>query len=244
MAESQSDLQAYADKGFKRVDSALDRKCQHLLAKAKREPVAVEKIVNAQRAWLAFHDTDLEAMYPCDEKQGGYGTAYRMCVLVLKADLTRQRMKMPDTMLNRIEGDVCNAGVRYMRTSQVETAPSRLSLNSSPTEVTSNGHLTQLFSRIWRVTDPPLQSAPGSIYVFLPNGTLLETYRIAAWTIDKKAPRVFRVVEDGRLAFTATIVELTDSTLRLRQNLIRSDEKRDITLTAVEQEFVCPDLRR
>jgi hypothetical protein len=106
--------------------------------------------------------------------------------------------------------------------------------------------LTQLFSHIWRITNAPSQSPSGSIYIFLPNGTLLETscvetYRISTWTINKESPRVLRVVEDDRLAFTAAIVELSNATLRLQQNLVLSNEKRDLTLTAVEQEFVCPD---
>jgi hypothetical protein len=117
------------------------------------------------------------------------------------------------------------------------------------TETTNDRDLTQLFSRIWRVTNAPSQPPSGSIYIFLPNGTLLETscvetYRIATWTIDKASPRVLRVVEDGQLAFTATITELSDTTLQLQQNLVRSNEKRDLTLAAVEQEFVCPDLPR
>ncbi len=113
----------------------------------------------------------------------------------------------------------------------------------------ASGDLTNLFSRIWRVTKAPSPPASGSIYVFLPNGTLLETscvetYRIATWTIDKKTPRVLRVEEDGRLAFTASIAELSTTTLQLRQTLIPSKEKRELTLTAVEHEFLCPDLPR
>ena len=109
--------------------------------------------------------------------------------------------------------------------------------------------LSQLFSRVWRVTKAPSQPALGSIYVFLPNGTLLqtscvETYRVAAWTVDKSAPRVLRVVEDGQLTYTATIAQLTDTTLQLQKNLVRSNEKQAVTLTAVQQEFVCPDLRK
>ena len=109
--------------------------------------------------------------------------------------------------------------------------------------------LTPLFSRIWRVEKAPSQPAPGSIYIFLPNGTLLETscgetYRVATWTVDKKAPRVLRVVEDGQLAFTATIAELTDSDLRLQQHLTRINENRELTLKAIDKEFVCPDIRR
>ncbi len=104
--------------------------------------------------------------------------------------------------------------------------------------------LTRLFSRIWHVTNAPSKPAPGSIYIFLANGTMLqtscgETYRVATWTIDKKAPSVLRVVEDHRLAFTAVITELTDNTLRLQQSLVRSKEKRTIEMKAVPGELLC-----
>jgi hypothetical protein len=113
----------------------------------------------------------------------------------------------------------------------------------------SGRDLTRLFSRIWQFADAPSIPAFGSIYIFLPNGTLLETscvetYRIAAWAVDEKEPSVLRVVEDKQLAFTAEIIELTENTLRLRQILTRTHEDRNLTLKAVEQEFVCPDLPR
>jgi hypothetical protein len=128
--------------------------------------------------------------------------------------------------------------------------PPKGTASSTPTtpETTDNGDLTPLFSHIWRITNAPSQPTLGSIYIFLPNGTLLqtscvETYRISTWTIDKEYPRVLRVAEDGRLAFTATITELSNTTLQLQQNLVLgNNEKQDLTLTAVEQEFVCPDL--
>ena len=118
----------------------------------------------------------------------------------------------------------------------------------SPTRPTGPS-LSQLFSRVWRVTKAPSQPPSGSIYIFLPNGTLLqtscvETYRIATWTVDKSAPSVLRVVEDGQLAYTATIAQLTDTTLQLQKNLVRSNEKQAVTLTAVQKEFVCPDSRK
>jgi hypothetical protein len=127
---------------------------------------------------------------------------------------------------------------------------------SPTTSPTATNDLTQLFSHIWRVTTAPSQPASGSIYIFLPNGTLLETscvetYRIATWTIDKAAPRTLRVVEDGQFTFTATIAQLSDMSLQLQlsgmslqleQVLVRINEKQDLTLTAVEQEFACPDL--
>ena len=109
--------------------------------------------------------------------------------------------------------------------------------------------LSSLFSHIWRVTKAPSQPPHGSIFIFLANGTLLETsctetYRIATWTIDKASPRTLRVVEDKQLAFTANIAELTDSSLTLQKRLVRSKQTEDVTFTAVEGEYVCPDLRK
>lgn len=105
--------------------------------------------------------------------------------------------------------------------------------------------LSPLYGRIWRVSQAS-SPALGSIYIFLPNGTLLvtscvETYRIATWTLDKERG-LLRVTEDGSLAYTAAILELTPFSLRLRQDLVRSGEKREIQLSAIEKEFVCPDL--
>ncbi|MGB3767942.1 MAG: hypothetical protein WA947_15405 [Phormidesmis sp.] len=120
---------------------------------------------------------------------------------------------------------------------------------AAPTETSQNGDLTELFSHIWLVSDDSSQPPSSSIYIFLPNGTVLETsctetYRIATWTVDKDAPDVLKVVEDGELAFTATIAELSSTTLQLQKSLVRSNETQDVTLSAVEQEFVCPDLPR
>ncbi len=112
---------------------------------------------------------------------------------------------------------------------------------------TASRDLTQLFGRIWKVTRAPSEPAAGSIYIFLANGTLLETscvetYRIAAWTLYKRTPLILHVVEDGQPAFTAVITELNGNAMQWEQTVGRDNEKRHITLKAVEREFVCPDL--
>jgi hypothetical protein len=110
--------------------------------------------------------------------------------------------------------------------------------------------LSLLFQKIWRVTDARSEPNLDSVHVFLPNGTVLSTscgepYRIATWLIpDRQIPSVLAVTEDGEVAYTAEILELSSTTLRLRQNLVRSGEQQEITLTAIEEEFVCPDLPR
>src|SRR5262245_28537816 len=107
--------------------------------------------------------------------------------------------------------------------------------------------LAKLFARMWRVMEAPQKPAKGAMWVFLRNGTLLETscvetYRVAIWSADPKNPKSLRVVEDRQAAFTAEIVELTDSTLRVRQKLTRQTEEQEIMLSGIEGETVCPDL--
>jgi hypothetical protein len=116
------------------------------------------------------------------------------------------------------------------------------------TQSTLNPDLTPLFANIWRITSATPYPNSGSIYIFLRNGTLLETscvetYRIATWRADPRSPGTFEVNEDGRLAFTAAILSLTSHDLRLRQTLaFGNHEVRQVTLTAIDKEFVCPDL--
>lgn len=110
------------------------------------------------------------------------------------------------------------------------------------------GDLDKLFARMWLVTKAPEKPARGAMWVFLKNGTLLETscvetYRVATWSVDARDPRVLKVVEDRAPAFTAEIEELTDQTLKVRQTLTRVVETREIILTGIDGEVVCPDTR-
>jgi uncharacterized protein YecT (DUF1311 family) len=125
-ASSQRDLQMCADQEFGRVDAAMTRSYQQLLAKAKKDAVAEGKIRAAQQSWLAFRDAQLEAVYP-HEDRGEYGTTYPMCVLLRKTELTRQRAEMLRKMLNPVEGEVCDAGLRY---SSCASAPAPPAANS------------------------------------------------------------------------------------------------------------------
>ena len=130
----------------------------------------------------------------------------------------------------------CSTGATNPSTNaNVSTAP--------PTD----DHFAPLLNHIWRVSDLNHAPAPGSIYIFLRNGTLLETscvetYRIALWSVDQAKPDVLRVTEDQQQVFTATLGESTANTIQLHQTLLRSKETRDLTLTTINNEFVCPDL--
>lgn len=113
---------------------------------------------------------------------------------------------------------------------------------SAPTELVdaSEGRdLSQLFSRVWRLTDDP---ASNGIMVFLPNGTVLrafcgEGYVIETWTIDKESPQILELMEGGSTSVAASIEELSDTTLKLRDT---EGLDQVTTLTAVQEEFACP----
>src|SRR5271156_4551016 len=118
----------------------------------------------------------------------------------------------------------------------------------SPTATTPKSDLAPLFANIWRITSATPYPASGSIYIFLRNGTLLETscvetYRIATWKADPKKPGTIEVTEDSRVVFAATISAATSHTLSLRQTMmVGNHEVREVTLTAIDKEFVCPDM--
>lgn len=156
-------------------------------------------------------------------------------------------------VLERLQNKRVKAAGKLSRRTGVETGIRSVLVVSSIEEVEevapspASRDLTPLFSHIWQITNAPSKPAHGNIYVFMANGTLLqtscvETYRIARWSTDNHDFSALRVVEDGRVAFTASIMELTSQTLKLRKKLAHSNGTQEITLRAVEGEFVCPDL--
>jgi len=119
--------------------------------------------------------------------------------------------------------------------------------NPSPAKTPDSG-LAPLFNHIWRINSETPYPSSSSIYIFQPGGTLLETscaetYRIATWKALSGQHSTLVVTEDARPAFTATILTVSDTVLRLRQTLAFGDHAvKEVTLTAIQKEFVCPDM--
>jgi uncharacterized protein YecT (DUF1311 family) len=111
-AGSQVEVNRCAEEEAKRTDDAMNRAYEGLLAKAAKNLVAVRKIKAAQKAWLAFREAHLDAVFPAEDKQAAYGTVQPMCASLLRADLARDRIKVLESMANPEEGDVC-CGQRY-----------------------------------------------------------------------------------------------------------------------------------
>jgi uncharacterized protein YecT (DUF1311 family) len=90
---AQPELNACAADEAARVDGELNRVYRELLSKNSDDPAAAEKIKKARRAWVAYRDAYVEAMFPAEDKQAEYGSMYPMEVSQILAALTRQQVE-------------------------------------------------------------------------------------------------------------------------------------------------------
>jgi uncharacterized protein YecT (DUF1311 family) len=107
-ANDQSELNACASTGLQKEDDELNRVYKKILANFANDHIFINKLKVAQRAWIAFRDAQLEALYPPSADKSEYGSAASMCILNEKARLTAERTKQLRVWLDgQAEGDVC-----------------------------------------------------------------------------------------------------------------------------------------
>lgn len=90
--KTQAGMNACANQEATRVDAELNSVYAKLLSKAASETEAAAKIKVAERAWIAYRDAYINAMYPAKDKQAEYGSVYPMEVDLLRAKLTEQHV--------------------------------------------------------------------------------------------------------------------------------------------------------
>ena len=100
-AKTQTAINACASDEAARVDTEINNVYRRLLSKAASLPEATRKIKAAERAWIAYRDAYIEAMYPATDKQAEYGSIYPMEVDLLRAKLTRQQVKALKQLLQQ-----------------------------------------------------------------------------------------------------------------------------------------------
>ena len=138
-ATTQLEINQCASSHLKAADDELNRVYQAILNKYKDDREFLEKLRNAQRAWLAFRDAELAAKFPLEEKQHHYGSVYPMCANLFLAQWTRERVKQLREWLDGTEeGDVC-AG-------SVQSQPVRVSAAQAPQKKTN---LTRTDREAW-----------------------------------------------------------------------------------------------
>jgi uncharacterized protein YecT (DUF1311 family) len=91
-ATTQGEMNACASDEAARVDAQLNDVYRKLLSQAASRQEAVAKIKAAERAWIAYRDAYMDAMYPAKDKQAAYGSIYPMEADLLRAKLTQQQV--------------------------------------------------------------------------------------------------------------------------------------------------------
>jgi uncharacterized protein YecT (DUF1311 family) len=101
-----------AAKKAKKADNRLDATYRELLSKIKEDKVATDRIVAAERAWIAFRNAELAAMWPTASGENPnlkYGSVHPFCYLLAYTEMTAKRTsELRDRMTQHPEGDVCS----------------------------------------------------------------------------------------------------------------------------------------
>ncbi len=105
-AMTQLALNDCAAQEMKDADAELNKTYARFLSKYGDTPERVDRFRKAQRAWIAFRDADVEALFgPVDREPQASSTP--MCRDQALAMLTTGRTKQLKAMLDHHEGDVC-----------------------------------------------------------------------------------------------------------------------------------------
>ncbi len=100
-AKTQVEMNACASEELKRADAELNQVYTQLLSKASANAEAPTKIKAAKKAWIAYRDAYMDAMYPAADKQFEYGSVYPMEADLVRAKLTRQHVAELKEMLQQ-----------------------------------------------------------------------------------------------------------------------------------------------
>ncbi len=120
--QTQGDLDEQACGQFHKADVALNETYSRILKEYAKDEQFIAKLKIAQKAWLAFRDAELEALYPKDNKQAEYGTVYPMCHCSEFQSLTEERTKQLKRWLGGTrEGDICAGSIKTAWWPRVET---------------------------------------------------------------------------------------------------------------------------
>jgi uncharacterized protein YecT (DUF1311 family) len=95
-----------AAQNFQEADAELNKTYERLLSKYADDPEKVTRIKKAQRAWIAFRDAEVEALFPQSDGSQ-HGSAWPMCRPLELAKLTVDRTKELKAITEAREGDVC-----------------------------------------------------------------------------------------------------------------------------------------
>ena len=111
-ATTQLESNDCASRQYQEADAELNRVYKAILEKYKKDPLFIEKLRSAQRAWLAYRDAEIDAKYPHAGEGNYYGSIFPMCDSLYRAQLTEERTrKLREWLDGGEEGDACSGSV-------------------------------------------------------------------------------------------------------------------------------------
>ncbi len=115
-AQTQLELNRQSCAEYDKADTELNRIYQMVLREYKSDGLFVERIKQAQRAWIVYRDAHLESLFPLkpnDNPAQKYGSVYPVCRCNALARITRQRTTELKEWINGVEeGDVCAGSIK------------------------------------------------------------------------------------------------------------------------------------
>lgn len=112
-AQTQLELNEKACASYKKADTAMNKTYQQILGRYRADSLFIQKLKSAQRAWIAYRDAHLEALYPAADKRAAYGSVNPMCQCVALEEITVERTKILKKWVDGIEeGDVCGGSIK------------------------------------------------------------------------------------------------------------------------------------
>ena len=101
-ATTQTEMNACANKAYEKSDAELNALYKQILTRLKNDTDATQRLVSAQRAWIAFRDA--ECTFVTSPSTGG--SVYSMALSYCRERLTRARVNDLMSYLRCGEGDV------------------------------------------------------------------------------------------------------------------------------------------
>jgi uncharacterized protein YecT (DUF1311 family) len=124
-SQTQAQITAQACAGYKKADLELNQVYQQILAANSADAAFTRALATAQRAWLAFRDAHIVALYP-NPKPGAYGSVFPVCRCGMLEQITAQRTRELRELWveGTVEGDVC-AGSSPVRRANAPPEPGK-----------------------------------------------------------------------------------------------------------------------
>jgi len=112
-AQTQAQINSDACTAYKKADTALNDIYKKIQIEYAKDTLFLQKLKAAQRAWLAYRDAHLDALYPAADKQAEYGSMYTTCRCAALEDVTEQRTKELQKWLDGVpEGETCRGSLK------------------------------------------------------------------------------------------------------------------------------------